>query len=157
MLGSPGESGSPSGSSPSPGTRVESATWITGPAPLDLQLAGHPDAADQQLPGRRPPASAGPATPVTSMSPVIVTRELFQVTSRLGRPAGTGSAGDEGQAAAGRQLHRRRAGQVGRQRLEAGQHDDAAIEPLRWRPGSDARRPRLSSGRGRSDEPTIAK
>src|SRR6516165_4074832 len=93
MLGSPGESGSPSGSSPSPGTRVESATWMTeGAPPTSNWPAIQTPLIKSCPPGAGwPDAPGGPATPVTATSPVIVTRDLSQMTSR-GPPEGTGAA-----------------------------------------------------------------
>ena len=91
MLGSPGQSGPPSGSSPSPGTSVASASWMADASPVTSSWpASHAPLISSRPAGAGWPVPAGPATPVTSMSPVIVTRESLQTTSR-GPPGGTGS------------------------------------------------------------------
>src|SRR5215469_1392823 len=121
ILGSPGDTGSPSGSSPSPGTSVQSATWMVHGCPSTSSCpatqmplssscpagpAGGPvvpalamlsalisvDPSDARLVRLRlvaADAGAGAAAPVTSMLPVITTRELLQVKS-VGPPAVSG-------------------------------------------------------------------
>jgi len=91
-LAAPGLAGVPSDSSPCPGTRVESLTWTVQAAPATASCPASQTPLISSCPavGAAPDGETVPASPVTSRSPLIVTREFFQLTASGAVAPGSG-------------------------------------------------------------------